>query len=307
MPKFAVVRSNVINASPSDVFASVRDFKQWTPWSPWLLSEPDCPVNVAEDGLSYSWEGKIVGSGEMAIVAEEAGSSISYRLTFLTPWKSVSAVRFDFAEKDGGTEVTWAMDSSLPFFMFWMKSMMQAWIGMDYQRGLMMLKDHVETGEVPSKLEFVGQSRFPGAKYVGIRTTCGLDDVGPAMERDFGALASWASDSGTELAGKPFSIYHKYDMVKGTTEYTAGIPLEFVPVELGEGMVSGELAACPAYAVRHTGPYRHLGNAWSAGMMRGRSKVFRQNKRVDPFEIYENDPAEVAEKDLITTVYFPTK
>jgi hypothetical protein len=48
------------------------------------------------------------------------------------------------------------MDSKQPFFQFFLKGMMTSLIGMDYERGLRMLKDYVETGSVPSTLEFPG-------------------------------------------------------------------------------------------------------------------------------------------------------
>lgn len=51
-----------------------------------------------------------------------------------------------------------------------MKGMMAASIGMDFDRGLRMLKDYLETGEVHSKLDYPGQTNFEGFHYVGIRS-----------------------------------------------------------------------------------------------------------------------------------------
>jgi DNA gyrase inhibitor GyrI len=199
------------------------------------------------------------------------------------------------------------MDSSLPFFMFFFKRMMEGFIGMDYQRGLGMLKDYVESGSVPSALEFQGQSAFTGFNYVGVKSQCALEAVGPAMESDMGKLGSWIKEAGVEPAGMPFSIYHKWNIVKGTTDYTLGVPLKEVPASLPAEFVSGAIPSGAVYKVKHTGPYRHLGNAWAAGMMHGRSKQFRQNRGVDPFEIYESDPQETAEHELVTVVHFPAK
>ena len=82
-------------------------------------------MTYADDGRSYTWEGKIVGAGEMQIVGEDAMQSITYKLTFLKPWKSVCDVGFEFTEKDGGVEATWSMDGTLPFFLFFMKLLFQ--------------------------------------------------------------------------------------------------------------------------------------------------------------------------------------
>ena len=41
--------------------------------------------------------------------------------------------------------------------------------------------------------------------------------------------------------------------------------------------------------------------------MHGRAKLFRQSRKVIPFETYENSPEEVAETELVTLVHFPVK
>ena len=39
--------------------------------------------------------------------------------------------------------------------------------------------------------------------------------------------------------------------------------------------------------------------------MRSRNKVFKQSKKLHPFEVYDNDPNETAEDALETSIYFP--
>jgi len=307
MPKFTVEKSVHVTVPADKVFGVVRDFRKWPEWSPWLISEPGCKVGYADDGRSYSWDGNVVGSGEMVVTGEGEPGSIDYDLTFLKPWKSESKVRFTFVEKDGGTEITWTMHGALPFFMFWMKPMMIAFVGMDYDRGLAMLKDFLEKGGVPSELNFPGVTRSPGFSYVGVKNACAIKGMADAMERDFKMVKDWVAESGTAPSGKPFSIYHKWGLVKGVTEYTVGFPVADVPGSLPAGLVSGEQPTCDVYPVKHTGAYRHLGNAWSAGVMHGRAKVFAQSRKIHPFEVYENDPSEVSEDELLSVVNFPVK
>jgi uncharacterized protein YndB with AHSA1/START domain/DNA gyrase inhibitor GyrI len=307
VPKFNVDKSIHIAAPIKTVYQMVRDFQQWPAWSPWLLAEPDCRLRYPADGKGYSWDGKIVGSGEMEILGEEAPHRIECRLTFLKPWKSHNTTGFVFTEKDGGTEVTWSMEGSLPWFMFWMKQMMTAFIGMDYQRGLLMLKDCLETGSNPSRLEFRPNVQVSGKPYIGVRTECGLDEIDAAMERDLTKLMGWLRERAEESAGPAFSIYHKWDMVRQRTNYTLCLPLRSLPVDLAGGFASGELPSGPAYTVKHTGPYRHLGNAWSVGMMHARAKLFKMDKKREHFEVYENNPEEVGENELVTVVHFPQR
>lgn len=307
MPKFNVKKTVQINAPCDKVYVIVRDFKQWPVWSPWLLAEPACKPNFAADGKSYSWDDKIVGAGEMGIISESEPKSIDYRLVFLKPWKSVASVRFEFGEKDGGTQVIWSMEGSLPFFMFFMKNMMAAFVGMDYERGLRMLKDYAETGSVPSKLEFVGMESFKGFRYVGAKSGCSTDDISEAMQVAMGKVKAYMKEAGLEPSGQAFSIYEKFDPVKRIAIFTAGYPIASIPGNLPSDLTFGSMNDCEVYSTKHTGPYRHLGNVWSASMMHARAKVFRQNKRVSCFETYSNEPDDTEENDLITTVHLPAK
>ena len=307
MPKFSVVKSKTIEAPAEEVFGRVRDFHEWPAWSPWLIAEPDCPLEYEADGRGYAWDGKIVGSGKMALLSEEHARSLDMQLTFLKPWKSTSDVRFDFAEQDGKTNVTWRMDGSLPLLMFWMKGMMTTFVGMDYDRGLAMLKDLIETGQSPSRLEFPGEGSFEGFPYVGIQTTASIAGIGPQMKADFNRLCAWFKESGVTPSGPGFSIYHKWAPTKDRVDYTCGFQVEAKPADLPGDLAAGELGSCRAYRVQHIGALHHLGNAWAAGMMHGRAKRFRKDKSTHPFEIYETAPGEVPESETRTTVHFPVK
>ena len=306
MPKMQISRSVEIDAPIEKIYSSLTNFKEWPNWSPWLIAEPGCKISYAEDGKSYEWEGQRIGSGNMEITDTAPNHMIDYNLVFLKPWKSKAKVKFLLEEKDNGVNVTWTMDSSLPFFMFFMKKMMEAYVGADYERGLEMLKPYLETGEVPSKLEFSGESVFEGCDYIGIKTDCAIETIGTQMESDYTKLRQAADQEGWELAGPPFSIYHKWDIVNGKVNYTACMPLKSV-TSVPEGFVSGSIPKTKVNTVRHVGSYYHVGNGWSTQMMMARNKEFKHNKKIDPFEVYLNNPADTAPKDLITEIHFPVK
>lgn len=306
MPRFTVSKSIRIAAPVQQVYDLVRDFRSWPQWSPWLIAEPSAKLSYADDGRGYTWDGSITGSGEMEITGGDPPWSIHYRLTFLKPWKSVNKADFFLADHDGATELTWTMEGTLPWFMFWMKGMMSAWIGADYDRGLKMIKDLAETGAVPSKLEFQGKQKAGGFQYVGVRTSCAMAEIGPSMEKDMAKLLAWLGKSGATPSGSPFSITHKWDFRTGRADYTVGFPFE-TPGDAPSGFTIGEIPSCTVYVVKHTGAYRHLGNAWAAGMMHGRARLFAADKKVPMFEIYDSDPASTPEDELVTRVHLPAK
>lgn len=306
MPKLSISRSININAPKEKIIGVVSDFHQWQPWSPWLIMEEGVKVTVDPEKKYYKWEGNRVGSGEMQIT-NETDARVDYDLTFLTPFKSHAKIAFEVQDTGEVSKVTWHMDSSLPFFMFWMKKMMTAFLESDYDRGLLMLKEYIEEGKVSSKLEMKGENEFSGVKYIGITTSTGTETLDTAMEKDITRLSDWFREKNIETAGNPFSIYHKWDMVKKQATYTSAFPVREIPSSVDDGFVTGEIPAQKVFTVRHIGPYRYLGNLWGFGENLKRSKVFKINKKTHPFETYVNTPDEVSENDLITEVHFGVK
>lgn len=303
MPKIHVERSITIQAPIDKVFKAVADLTEWPAWSPWLIMEPNVKVSVADDKMSYSWDGARVGSGHMALTESVKNKSTRYDLTFLKPWKSSAKVAMDLTEVEDGTSLTWRMDSHLPFFMFFMKKMMEAFIGMDYDRGLLMLKDYVQDGKVHSRLNFVGEHDYAGGNYVGLKRTCSLETMPHFMAEDFQRLMPWAAKNGMDV-DDTICIYHVFDPMKGICRYTVALRCEKVPDNIPEDFVTGSQGATRIYTLEHVGPYEHLGNGWSTIHTMIRNKEIKVVKNYHPFETYGNSPEDTDPKDLITRINF---
>jgi len=167
------------------VFDAVVNFKTWTKWSPWLCSEPTADVQVTGDGRSvesvYSWQGQIDGHVEMERRNLKATQPIEDEIRFFKPFKTVSRVSFEIQPAADGSKITWHINGSLPWFMFWMRSLMESLIGMDYDRGLKMLKEWIETGNLLSKTNIRGIETVGPLRTAGVRTSAHMSNVGPAM------------------------------------------------------------------------------------------------------------------------------
>ncbi len=98
---------------------------------------PEAQVTVSADpksvGSTYEWKGNIMAQVRL-LTETHSRQLIDDELLFLKPFKSKAQVRFELAPTSRGTKLTWVMDSSLPWFMFWMIPMMKTFIGMDYRR-----------------------------------------------------------------------------------------------------------------------------------------------------------------------------
>jgi len=308
MPKIQISKSIKICKDIQEVFSVVNDFKQWVHWSPWLMSEPDCKLQYSEDGSSYNWDGKIIGAGSMAKTGSSGMSKLHMKLEFVKPWKSTSTVSFEFSELEAGTKVTWTMIGSLPFFLFFISKKMEAGIGMDYERGLKMLKDYCEIGEVKSQLVFIGNKQFIGKNSVAIRRNSTIAEIGKDMDRDIRALENLVGANHLVKSDVPFSVYEKWDMVKQDITYVIGQPVE----ELSKDLLKQEffeyrIPDCEIFEIEHTGPFDHLGNAWSAGYMRVQAKTIQNNKSIMPFERYCKFSEGMDKNEYVTKVCFPLR
>lgn len=308
MAKTHIDKSIVINAPIEKVYEIIGDFHHWNRWSPWLIMDEKAKVNVREDGKYYEWDGEFVGSGNMTITSEEANKVVHIDLLFLKPWKSKSKVTFQLKQEGDAVRLHWIMDGSLPFFMFWMKKMMEAFVGMDFERGLMMAKDVAELGDIQAKMTIEGMDNFKGCSYIGIQNEATMDDLGPLMEANYSKLMTYIMDGRQEnMDGNPFTIYHKWDMINRKVKFTSCIPVHKQPTDAPEGTIAGSVPATKVHVIHQKGPYRYIGNVWSAQHNRMRSKVFKNQKSIHPMEVYLNSPKDTAENDLESRVLFPAK
>ena len=127
------------------------------------------------------------------------------------------------------------------------------------------------------------------------------------MTGDLQKLGVFIETQKDNVAGPTFSMYHKWDVVKEEVTYTSGIPVIKIPAEIPEGFITDSIPESKTFTLEHTGPYRHLGNAWSTLFTMHRNKEFIPVKGYHPFEEYINQPGEVPEQELITRIHFGVK
>ena len=309
MGAFHVHRSIDIATPPEQVFEKVSDFNTWTTWSPWLTAEPDARVEVtpksASVGSVYSWNGDVVGAGEMEHQALESPRCIECALRIFKPFKSNSRVVFELEPTADGTRITWNMHGSLPFFLFFMKPMMMTIIGMAYERGLKMLKEWIETGTILSKTINHGIQPFDGIRMAGVRTRCVQSEIAANMERAFCETLKQFENKGLPTDGLPMTVYHDFDMKSGAMDFTSGLTLSD-SVELPSGLSTRSIPSGRALTIEHLGKYEHLGNPWSAVHQISQYKRLKVRKG-DGFEIYFNDPKTTPPAELQTKIYLPLK
>ncbi len=307
---FHVKKSIDINASQEMIYEQVADFKTWPIWSPWLCMEPNAEVTVTNDGIGVgavnSWDGDLVGVGEIEHLSLESYASIGQEIRFVKPFKSKSEVYWYFEESDGACTVTWGMRGKMPFLFRFMAKQMEPWIGMDYERGLKMLRDLIEKGKIDSEITIDGVTKLDGFDFVAIKKTCPMYEVGTSMKEAFAKVNALCEKEGIEVQSA-FSVYHKFDFTDPECSYSSGVPLTKTSSVDGE-FYQSDYPTVKAVKVTFKGDYEHLGNGWAAAYSYARHKRLKINKKIDAIEIYLNDPTKEPDPaNWLTAIYIPIK
>ena len=310
MPAYHVSRSIIINEPLGKVRESLIDYRQWPVWSPWLIMEPESKLTYSTNqsvvGAGYEWEGELTGKGSMKLL-KIADDKLDMGLQFIKPFKSAAKVSFELEElRKNVSKLTWNMYSKLPYFLFWMVNKIKTYIGMDFERGLKMLKDFLELGAVPSAVKIKGVGKLAQQQYIGIKNQSRIGDIGKVMPDSFNKLKNFMEQNGLSNECLPFAIYETFDIQKDETRFISAIRVDKA-VPVSAPFIQGELTDRDILKVLHTGRYEHLGNAWSTAMAYARSKKIKTTKSPIGIEFYLNDPAEVPEKYLLTEVVLPLR
>lgn len=311
MPAYSLVRSIEIHADASRVFQTVADFGTWTIWSPWLIAEPETKVRISSDGKSvgsvYSWTGNMTGQGEVEHKQLVPNTLIDDDIRFLKPFRSEAKVGFRFEPTGSGTKLSWSMDGHMPWFMFWIIPFMKTFIGMDYMRGLRMLKDWIETGSIPSRVIQHGVENCSPVRMAGVVCSSEVECVGSSMETTFSQARELFQSYGLPLNGPMISVYTKFNVRKGVFHYISGFVIpDDLDVPASSGLKVWSIPASKALRVEHIGGYQHLGNAWSVANQIVRFRKMRQ-KQCGTYEIYRTTPPSTSSAELKTDIYLPLK
>lgn len=310
---FTLDRSIFISKPKEEVFQTIADFHTWKQWSPWLCQEPECVLTITNEakkvGHKQKWDGQRIGQGEMTLVSMIPNESIEYDLLFLKPWKSHSTVKFiiQSSQETGDTKVTWTMQGTLPIFIFFLKGLMSALVGNDYERGLGMLKEYMETGHVPSQTRVEGEAQLEEFYYIGKTRECETKDLPNYMPIDFQEIEKLLQENKIPKPDTVISFYHKFDIKNKKCHYTSGFGYKNPPQldSIASHLSTGKVSAHKGLKVEHIGPYRFLGNAWSTAMGLQRHLKKKAFKSVPMYEIYKNNPHIVPEEQLITEIILP--
>ena len=150
---FKVVRSLQIKAPPDKIFPLINDLRSYNTWNPYVKKDPAIKLTysgpAAGAGAKILFDGnQDAGKGSIEVVAATPSSQVDMRLMMAEPFPIDNRVRYTLLPKDGGSEVTWAMEGPVPYIakIAHLFFNMDKMVGTDFEAGLASLKALAEGG-----------------------------------------------------------------------------------------------------------------------------------------------------------------
>ena len=311
--EFKFERSRTINAPASLLFQKVNDFKEWPSFSPWIEQEPDANITYGDttigEGASYSWEGEILGEGQMTTKTVEPNTSISQLIEFKAPFEAKSNVNWTFEPTENGTKVTWAMDGKKDFVSKLFTSLMgsiESETGPDFERGLFKLDSIVTEDMARYDIKINGITEYGGGFYIYKTTNANSTNISAKMGENFAAVMQFMGSKGIVPYGMPMTVYNT--MNDENVIMSNGLPVnERYNIPEGSDVSIGYIPKTKVLKTTLLGNYTNLSKAWEATMNYIKEESLVQSE-IKPFEIYTNDPGNFPNPaDWRTEIYIPLK
>lgn len=309
---FTVERSKVINSPKAAVYNYVNDYKNWEDFGSWITQDPEMKINYPQNtigkGASYSWEGK-EGNGSMKTIFVKENDSIAQKMNYDG---TASNVFWTFKDTVGGTKVTWKTTGKMSFLFKIYTAFnggVNKVIGGMYEKSLANLDKTVDYEINTYAVKVDGLVKKPETFYLRQTFTSEISKVIKNFRIVAPKIITFCDKNNLPLAGKPFIIYHTYDLVNGLAKISICVPIK-TPIYTSEGsdLLTGKLEAYEAVKTTLTGDYSHIAQALD------KAKAYRNQKQIvaDPslshIEVYTTSKTDTkSPSKWVTEIYYPTK
>ncbi|MBU6302694.1 MAG: SRPBCC family protein [Verrucomicrobia bacterium] len=307
MPEVNVQKSAVIRAGLDRVYASVRSFRDWVHWFPWLAVEPEVERHFLADHGGFAWEGAVAGEGRVEVLEEDGPRSLRLRWTWLKPGKWQGDLGFKFRDLGGnqGVEVIWSITGGLPFGRIREPERVANLLGRDAGLGLRLLQICAAEGGAKWRLETPGRVLFPGGRYVGLKREVPEGEDPDDAAAAFGEVTAWLESRKTAALGPRTLLWSGGDGGKGGREVIAAFQVGSGTLKgkLPPGLVSIDVPGGKAELVRLIGPPACLPLARASVRARVEALGLERRLSLDLLQVEEKR----ADGAPVTAVYLPVK
>lgn len=309
---FDVAKSIIIKSPKATVFNYVNDLRNWETFGSWKREDPKMkffyPKNTVGIGGSYSWEGSD-GNGDMKTIVVSGNDYIKQKMTFNG---ATSDVYWAFKDTVGGTKITWRSKGTMGF-AFKVYSVFNGGadkvIGNMYEKSLANLEKTLDYEIHTYRIKVNGIVRKLGTFYLKQTITSKISSVPYNLRIMIPNMIHFFQKNKLVMYGKPFVIYHTYDVGNGITKLSVCIPIKNeVHISEGSDISSGLLYPFQAVKTTLIGDYSHSKEAWDKTKEYIKANHLEENTEGAHIEIYTKNMVQIANpSQWITETYIPLK
>lgn len=316
---FALPRTHQIEASieidahPATVFALVNDFRRYTAWSPWSDTDPNARVLYSGSnrgaGAIMTWDGAILGSGSQLIAESQPYEHVEIAMNPGDPGEARSW--FHLTPGVGTTMVSWGFEANygLNIVGRYFAPMLGGVVARDYHAGLANLKELAE-GLPAADFSDIEIEHFVveaiDIAYLPATSRPEPGAISDALGKAYFQILRFIDDHDLTAAGAPMATTLAFS--GSELRFDAAIPVrgidESTPRD-GAGVKIGQTYAGAAIRIRHIGSYEQL--TLTHRKITAYLAALDIDRDGNPWESYVSDPGKIAEKDLLTYVFYPIK
>ena len=309
---FTVVKSQVINSPKSNVYNFVNDFRNWEDFGSWITEDPEIKVSYPNKtigpGASFSWQGKD-GSGDINTAFVKENDSISQKMNYNG---TSSSVFWSFKDTIGGTKVTWKtigkMDFSMKVYTAFNGGINKI-MGKIYEKSLANLDKTLDYEINTFSVKVDGLSKIPTTFYLNQTFTSEISKVTKNSRIVFYKIITFCKQNNIELNGKPFLLYHTYDLTKGLTRLSFCVPIKSeIITSAGSDILNGKLEGFDAVKTTLTGDYSHTKKALDKATVYVNANKIVVDPTFSFLEIFKTSRSEIkSPSKWVTEFYYPIK
>lgn len=310
--EFNIERSLVINSPRAAAFNYVNDYRNWEDFSSWIVEDSGMkmvyPQKTIGKGGSYSWEGK-ESNGDMQTVFVKENDSITQKMNYDG---TASEAFWKFKDTIGGTKVTWKISGKMSFAMkiySVINGGAEKIIGHICEKSLTNLDKKLDYEINTYAIKVNGLVRKLETYYLKQIFTSKISDVTKNTKIIFPKIIEFCTQNNIELNGKPFLIYHTYDLEKGVTKLSFCVPIkQQIHTSEGSDILSGKLESFEAIKTTLKGDYSHTKKALDKTTQYLNANRIATDSKFSHLEVYTIGKTEVKNPSKwVTEIYYPTR
>jgi effector-binding domain-containing protein len=271
-------RSKIIKAPISVIYNKMVNFEDSVSVFPWTEKNSEIAVKTKEN------------------LDLKKNSSILQNIKFVRPFETTSTIKWLFVETINGTEVNVTIQGELDFrtkLASFFKRSITSKLTTYFENGLVQLDDVIQKEINRYSITIDGVTEYSGGFYLYNTSAAKLDDFEEKKQHAFQLLGSYALANNITMAGKPFVIYHKWDMQNNTVMFTCAIPTNSKIITLDPDILTGKIETFKAVKALLKGHYKNNKEAWDKTMAFMSQNNLKATEFGPMLEIYLTDSASV--------------